>query len=74
MSENGKVEVDMPNGQKVTLDSIRALQAAVGGKLVKEQNGADIPNKPEFVKNLGLAGAYTPQNKPSAHDIGAIQT
>ncbi|MDE9512511.1 hypothetical protein KKJ15_21925, partial [Xenorhabdus bovienii] len=67
MSENGKVEVDMPNGQKVTLDSIRALQAAMEGKLVKEQNGADIPNKPEFVKNLGLSGAYTPQNKPSAH-------
>ncbi|MDE9557468.1 hypothetical protein KKJ06_19075 [Xenorhabdus bovienii] len=74
MSENGKVEVEMPNGQKVTLDSIRALQAGVEGKLVKEQNGADIPNKPEFVKNLGLSGAYTPQNKPSAHDIGAIQT
>ncbi|WP_275364663.1 hypothetical protein [Xenorhabdus bovienii] len=55
MSENGKVEVEMPNGQKVTLDSIRALQAGVEGKLVKEQNGADIPNKPEFVKNLGLA-------------------
>ncbi|MGJ0580447.1 hypothetical protein ACR71G_20910 [Xenorhabdus bovienii] len=54
MSENGKVEVEMPNGQKVTLDSIRALQAAMDGKLVKEQNGADIPNKPEFVKNLGL--------------------
>ncbi|MDE9443039.1 hypothetical protein KKJ13_15845 [Xenorhabdus bovienii] len=54
MSENGKVEVEMPNGQKVTLDSIRALQAGVEGKLVKEQNGADIPNKPAFVKNLGL--------------------
>ncbi|MDE9483745.1 hypothetical protein [Xenorhabdus bovienii] len=55
MSESGKVEVEMPNGQKVTLDSIRALQAGVEGKLVKEQNGADIPNKPEFVKNLGLS-------------------
>ncbi|MGJ0580090.1 hypothetical protein ACR71G_18960, partial [Xenorhabdus bovienii] len=54
MSENGKVEVEMPNGQKVTLDSIRALQAAMEGKLVKEQNGADIPNKPAFVENLGL--------------------
>ncbi|MDE9556923.1 hypothetical protein KKJ06_16185 [Xenorhabdus bovienii] len=74
MSESGKVEVEMPNGQKVTLDSIRALQVGVEGKLVKEQNGADIPNKPEFVKNLGLSGAYTPQNKPSAHDIGTIQT
>ncbi|MGJ0639045.1 hypothetical protein [Xenorhabdus bovienii] len=74
MSENGKVDVEMPNGQKVTLDSIRALQTATDGKLVKSQNGADIPNKPKFVENLGLAGAYTPQNKPSAHDIGTIQT
>ncbi|WP_275381735.1 hypothetical protein [Xenorhabdus bovienii] len=55
MSESGKVEVEMPNGQKVTLDFIRALQAVMEGKLVKEQNGADIPNKPEFVKNLGLS-------------------
>ncbi|MCP9270536.1 hypothetical protein M5U04_21325, partial [Xenorhabdus sp. XENO-1] len=51
MSENGKVEVEMPNGQKVTLDSIRALQAAMDGKLAKGQNGADIPNKPEFLRN-----------------------
>ncbi|MDC9624083.1 hypothetical protein PSI22_21250, partial [Xenorhabdus sp. XENO-7] len=57
MSENGKVDVEMPSGQKVTLDSIRALQAAVEGKLEKSQNGADIPNKPEFVKNLGLGEA-----------------
>ncbi|WP_275323082.1 hypothetical protein [Xenorhabdus bovienii] len=56
MSENGKVDVEMPNGQKVTLDSIRALQAAVSGKLDKSQNGADIPNKPAFVENLGLSG------------------
>ncbi|MGJ0630269.1 phage tail tip fiber protein [Xenorhabdus bovienii] len=56
MSENGKVDVEMPNGQKVTLDSIRALQAAVEGKLDKFQNGADIQNKSEFVKNLGLSG------------------
>ncbi|WP_051869061.1 hypothetical protein, partial [Xenorhabdus bovienii] len=56
MSENGKVDVEMPNGQKVTLDSIRALQAAMEGKLTKGQNGADIPNKPKFVENLGLAG------------------
>ncbi|MGJ0580967.1 hypothetical protein ACR71G_23810, partial [Xenorhabdus bovienii] len=37
MSENGKVEVEMPNGQKVTLDSIRALQAAMEGKLDENQ-------------------------------------
>ncbi|CDH31761.1 hypothetical protein [Xenorhabdus bovienii] len=37
MSESGKVEVEMPNGQKVTLDSIRALQAGVEGKLDESQ-------------------------------------
>ncbi|MGJ0639413.1 gp53-like domain-containing protein, partial [Xenorhabdus bovienii] len=55
MSENGKVEVEMPNGQKVTLDSIRALQAAMDGKLAKGQNGADIQNKSEFLRNIGAA-------------------
>ncbi|MDE9496149.1 hypothetical protein KKJ09_21960, partial [Xenorhabdus bovienii] len=35
MSESGKVEVEMPNGQKVTLDSIRALQAAVNSRGAK---------------------------------------
>ncbi|CDH34369.1 hypothetical protein [Xenorhabdus bovienii] len=69
MSENGKVEVEMPNGQKVTLDSIRALQAAMEGKLVKEQNGADIPNKPEFVKNLGLAGTVNRASNAVARDL-----
>ncbi|MDE9448847.1 hypothetical protein KKJ04_25915, partial [Xenorhabdus bovienii] len=34
--------------------SIRALQAAVEGKLDKRQNGADIPNKAEFVHNIGV--------------------
>ncbi|WP_275381623.1 hypothetical protein [Xenorhabdus bovienii] len=76
MSESGKVEVKMPNGQKVTLDSIRALQAGVEGKLVKEQNGADIPNKPEFVKNLGLAGTVNRASNAVARDLsnGGIQT
>ncbi|WP_274715372.1 hypothetical protein [Xenorhabdus bovienii] len=37
MSESGKVDVEMPNGQKVTLDSIRALQAGVEGKLDESQ-------------------------------------
>ncbi|MDE9429653.1 pyocin knob domain-containing protein [Xenorhabdus bovienii] len=68
MSENGKVEVEMPNGQKVTLDSIRALQAAMEGKLVKEQNGADIPNKPEFVNNIGLGNAL----KVGDYGVGSI--
>ncbi|PHM38181.1 phage tail fiber protein [Xenorhabdus mauleonii] len=55
MSQSGVVDVTLPNGQTVALQSIRALQAAVDGKLDKSQNGADIPDKNAFVKNLGAA-------------------
>ncbi|WP_074022160.1 hypothetical protein [Xenorhabdus eapokensis] len=57
MSQNGVVDVTLPNGQTVSLQSIRALQAAM---LDKHKNGADIPNKQAFVKNLGAqpAGNY----------------
>ncbi|MCG3463961.1 hypothetical protein L7G72_19525 [Xenorhabdus bovienii] len=68
MSENGKVEVEMPNGQKVTLDSIRALQAAMEGKLAKGQNGADIQNKSEFVKNIGLGKTVTLAENAASRD------
>ncbi|WFQ81372.1 hypothetical protein PXH59_10215 [Xenorhabdus sp. SF857] len=77
MSQNGVVDVTLPNGQTVSLQSIRALQealegkadktefqqsvralqATMEGKLDKSRNGADIPNKVEFVNNLGLSGA-----------------
>ncbi|WP_323859866.1 phage tail fiber protein [Xenorhabdus szentirmaii] len=64
MSQSGVVDVTLPNGQTVALQSIKALYAAmddlnqsVEGKLTKSQNGADIPNKQELVKNLGLADA-----------------
>ncbi|MEQ1964665.1 phage tail protein, partial [Xenorhabdus khoisanae] len=33
----------------------RAIKTVADTRLEKSQNGADIPNKPEFVKNLGLA-------------------
>ncbi|MDE9528343.1 phage tail protein, partial [Xenorhabdus bovienii] len=48
-------------------------------RLEKNQNGADIPNKPKFVENLGLAdtvkranNAYSAVNKPSPGEIGAL--
>ncbi|MBD1229304.1 hypothetical protein [Xenorhabdus griffiniae] len=47
MSQSGVVDVTLPNGQTVS------LQAAM---LDKNKKGADIPNKSEFVKNLGLQG------------------
>ncbi|AYA40519.1 hypothetical protein HZS38_08910 [Xenorhabdus nematophila] len=54
MSQNGVVDVTLPNGQTVSLQSIRALQAAVEGKLDKNKNGADIQDTAAFVENLGL--------------------
>jgi hypothetical protein len=38
MSQNGTVEVTLPNGQVVTLQSIRALQAALEGKADKAES------------------------------------
>ncbi|PHM22030.1 hypothetical protein [Xenorhabdus ehlersii] len=67
MSQNGTINVTLPNGQTVSLQSIRALQAAMEGKLDKRQNGADIPNKAEFVRNIGLEGAVI-QNQPASFD------
>lgn len=34
-----------------------ATKTEVNSKLAKDQNGADIPNKDTFIKNLGLGGA-----------------
>ncbi|BET98084.1 gp53-like domain-containing protein [Xenorhabdus taiwanensis] len=53
MTQNGTVSVTLPNGQTVSLQSIKALYAAM---LDKNKNGADIYDKQAFVKNLGLAG------------------
>ncbi|WP_340608684.1 hypothetical protein [Xenorhabdus bharatensis] len=55
MTQNGSVEVTLPNGQTVSLQSIKAMNEAIVGKLDKSQNGADIPSKTEFVKNIGLS-------------------
>ncbi|CCW31101.1 hypothetical protein XNC3_2450006 [Xenorhabdus nematophila F1] len=57
MSQNGAVDVTLPNGQTVSLQSIRALQAAVDGKLDKNKNGADIQDQAAFVRNIGLENA-----------------
>ncbi|WP_416777609.1 pyocin knob domain-containing protein [Xenorhabdus budapestensis] len=63
MSQNGSVDVTLPNGQTVSLQSIKAMNEAIAGKLDKSQNGADIPSKKTFVENIGLndvlrAGVY----------------
>ncbi|OKP02074.1 hypothetical protein [Xenorhabdus eapokensis] len=63
MSQDDVVDVTLPNGQTVSLQSIKALyeniaqlNQSIDNRLEKAQNGADIPNKAEFVRNIGLAG------------------
>ncbi|MEQ2027948.1 pyocin knob domain-containing protein, partial [Xenorhabdus szentirmaii] len=68
MSQNGVINVTLPNGQTVALQSIRALQAAMNEKLDKNKNGEDIPNKTEFVKNIGLNDVL----KIGEYGIGSI--
>ncbi|HHG8607237.1 TPA: hypothetical protein ACPZ0L_003460, partial [Morganella morganii] len=73
MTDTGRVVIELPNGQKVTLDIIKMMNEAIskiisGGdyatktevnsKLAKDQNGADIPNKDTFIKNLGLGEKF----------------
>lgn len=38
-----------------------ATKTEVNSKLAKDQNGADIPNKDTFIKNLGLPERYQPK-------------
>ncbi|WP_232370356.1 hypothetical protein [Xenorhabdus lircayensis] len=47
-------ECDVTEWPIVALQSIKALYAAMEGKLDKSANGADIPNKKQFVDNLSL--------------------
>ncbi|EQB98025.1 hypothetical protein [Photorhabdus temperata] len=55
MTESGVVTVVTPEGKSIQLKSINALASDISNRLTKDQNGADIPNKSEFIKNLGLA-------------------
>lgn len=38
-----------------------ATKTEVNSKLAKDQNGADIPNKPKFIENLGLPELFQPK-------------
>ncbi|MFW5408089.1 phage tail protein [Pectobacterium brasiliense] len=62
------------SGSPAALDTLQELAKALGndpnfsttvlnavaGKLAKDQNGADIPNKDLFVKNIGTVRAFSP--------------
>lgn len=47
-----------------TLNTLAKLAAALSEKLDKSANGADIPDKPQFVANLGLSVAVVPVGVP----------
>lgn len=44
---------DQPNNSQASWKKMSDF-LGVDGKLAKDQNGADIPNKPKFLENLGL--------------------
>ncbi|HAT1526059.1 TPA: hypothetical protein I8W52_001200, partial [Morganella morganii] len=45
----------------------KAGVADVNGKLAKDQNGADIPDKQKFIDNLGLPGKFQPKDDYVLH-------
>ncbi|EJI6539067.1 phage tail protein [Salmonella enterica] len=42
----------------------------ITGALQKDQNGADIPDKPDFIKNVGLKETLNPTKRVSIGNIG----
>ncbi|WP_240000901.1 MULTISPECIES: phage tail protein, partial [unclassified Photorhabdus] len=59
LTQKGITQLTDKTGNSNTLAATQKLVSDVNdnanSKLAKSQNGADIPNKSEFVKNLGLA-------------------
>ncbi|MGJ3350244.1 hypothetical protein AAZR23_12215, partial [Morganella sp. Je.2.23] len=54
----GNDTTKVPSLQLVTTElGKKASVADANSKLAKDQNGADIPNKPKFIENLGLGDA-----------------
>lgn len=47
---------EQPNNSQASWKKLTEF-LGVDGKLTKDQNGADIPNKPKFIENIGLGGA-----------------
>nr|MCC8382084.1 hypothetical protein [Xenorhabdus sp. PB30.3] len=71
MTQNGTVSITLPNGQTVSLQSIKALYASMNGKLDKNQNGADIPNKSVFIGNLGLNSILDSKFSCGQYQVGS---
>lgn len=50
-----------------------ATKTEVNSKLAKDQNGADIPNKPKFIENLGLPEKYQPKGNYAVTNSASTQ-
>lgn len=55
LTERGQVTLTDSNGQSVVVKTLPDLTDAVGRMMDKTLNGADIPDKAQFVANLGLS-------------------
>ncbi|EHY9247748.1 phage tail protein [Salmonella enterica] len=54
-----------------TVDTVAAGDdSRITGALQKDQNGADIPDKPGFIKNVGLKETLNPTKRVSIGNIG----
>ncbi|WFQ80926.1 phage tail protein [Xenorhabdus sp. SF857] len=56
VNSNSETQAATPKAVKAAYDLAATANNNANSCLEKNKNGADIPNKPEFVKNLGLTG------------------
>lgn len=61
-----------PNNSQASWKKLTEV-LGVDGKLAKDQNGADIPNKPKFIENLGLPEKFQPKGNYAVTDSASTQ-
>ncbi|ERT10883.1 tail fiber protein [Photorhabdus temperata] len=79
LTQKGVVQLTDVVGNSNTLTATQKLVSDVNdnanNRLVKTQNGADIPNKSEFIKNLGLGeGSTLPVGVPVPYPLATPPT
>ncbi|NHB87812.1 phage tail protein [Photorhabdus tasmaniensis] len=79
LTQKGIVQLTDQTGNSDTLAVTQKLASDINdnanNKLAKDRNGADIPDKNEFVKNLGLVETVTKaKNAVSTNDFNSLKT
>lgn len=79
MTDTGQVEIELPNGQKVTLDSIKALSEAISKipKVVQEtgESKTDVMSQKavkDWVNNSTILTNFRPKQGGDLSGVGAI--